>query len=89
MQGTRGGHLIQPPCPSRATYSQLFRTTPKYLVSISKDGISTASQDNLCQCFVTLTKQKCFLMFTWSLLFPCVPITSCSGTRISVYSNTV
>jgi len=34
----------------------------------SGDGNSTASLGNLCQCSVTLTMRKCFLMFGRNLL---------------------
>ena len=35
---------------------------------MSKDGDSTTSLGKLCQCLVTLTVKKCFLMFIWHLL---------------------
>ena len=47
-EGTSGAHLVQPPHPSRATQSQLPRTMPRGLLSISKDGDSTTSLGNLC-----------------------------------------
>ena len=69
LEGTCGGHLVQPPCSSRATYSWRPRTVPKWLLNISKDGDSTASLGSLCQCLVPPTVRKCFLMFRENL--PC------------------
>jgi len=38
LEGISGGHLAQPFCSSRATYSRLTRTMPKWYLSVSKDG---------------------------------------------------
>ncbi|KAK4818676.1 hypothetical protein QYF61_017421 [Mycteria americana] len=54
LEGSSGGHLVQPPCSSGATYSQLPRTMSRQLLNISKDGDSTTSLGNLCQGSVTL-----------------------------------
>jgi len=63
------------PCSSRAIYSQSPRTMFRWLLSICKDGDSTTSLGNLCQCLATLTVKKCFLIFRQSLLcFIFVPI---------------
>ena len=55
-------------CSSRATQSQLPSTMSIGLLNISKDGDSAVSLGNLCQCSVTLTVIKCFLMFRGNLL---------------------
>ena len=62
LEGNSGGHPVQPHCSSRATYSQFPRTMTRQLLSISKDGDSTSSLGNLCQCLVTLIMKSCFLM---------------------------
>lgn len=40
----------------------------RHLLDISKKGNSTTSLDNLCQCSVNCTAQKCLLMFRQNLL---------------------
>ena len=67
LEGTSGGHLVQPLCSSRATHSWLARTMSRQLLSISKDGDSTTSLGNLCQCSVTPVVTKCFPMFRGNL----------------------
>jgi len=37
LEATSGDYLVQPPCSSRATYSQLPRTMSRQLLNISKD----------------------------------------------------
>lgn len=68
MGGTSGGHLIQAPCSSRVTESQLPRTTSRWLLNIFKSGESTMSLGHLSQCLVSLTVKMCFLMFRESIL---------------------
>ena len=46
VEGTFRGHLAQPPC-SKQGYFQLA-------LNVSRDGASTTSLGNLCQCFTTL-----------------------------------
>ena len=46
----------------------LPRTMSRWLLNISKDGGSTTSLSNLCQCLVTCTVKKCFPMFGGNLL---------------------
>jgi len=66
LERTSESQLVQAPCSSRTTYSQLPRTVSRWLLNISKEGDSTASLGNLCQCSVTA--KKCFLMFRGNLL---------------------
>ena len=54
------------PLLSRATYSWLSRAMSRWLLNISKDRDSTTSPSSLCQCSVTLTVEKSFLMFRWN-----------------------
>ena len=68
LEGTSGGHLVQPPCSCRDTWSRLLRTMFRQLLNISKDGDRTTSLGNLCQSSITLTVKRGFLMFRWSLL---------------------
>jgi len=66
LEGTSGGHLVQPLCSSRATQRWLPKTVSRWLLNISRD--STTSLGNLCQCLVILTVKKWFLMFRSMLL---------------------
>ena len=58
------GHLVQPPCRSRVTYSRLHRTLSRQVLNISREGESTTSLGNLVQCSVILKVKKFFLMFS-------------------------
>ena len=81
LEGTAGRHLVQPPCSGRAAESWLPRTMAKQLLNISKNGESTTSLGNLCQCLVTLTLKKVFPdVKRESSVFQCVPIASGPGT---------
>ena len=55
LEETTEGHLVQTPCSTRATYSQLSRTMSRWFWNISKEGDSTTSLSNLCQWSLTLT----------------------------------
>ena len=57
------GHLVQPPCRSRVTYSRLHRTLSRQVLNISREGESTTSLGSLFQCSTTLRGKKFFLMF--------------------------
>jgi len=58
LEGTFGGHLVQPPCWSRVTYSRLHRTASRRVLSISRERDSTTSLGNLIQGSITLRVKK-------------------------------
>ena len=62
------GHLVQPSCRSRVTYSKLHRTLSRRVLNISREGESTTSLGSLFQCSVTLRGKKFFLMFRRNFL---------------------
>jgi len=41
LEGTSVGHLVQPLCQSRVTYSRLHRTLSRRVLTISREGEST------------------------------------------------
>lgn len=43
------GHLVQPSCSNRATYSRLSRTVSREFLDMCRNGESTTSLRNLCQ----------------------------------------
>ena len=45
LAGTSVGHLVQPPCRSRATYSRLHRTLSRRVLNISREGDKAAYSD--------------------------------------------
>ena len=68
LEGTSVGHLVQPSCQSRVTYSRLQRILSRRVLNISREGDSTTSLGSLFQCSVTLRVKKFFLMFSWNFL---------------------
>ena len=68
LEGTSVGHLVQPSCRSRVTYSRLHRTLSRQGLNISREGDSTTSLGNLLQYSVTLRVKKFFLMFRRNFL---------------------
>jgi len=52
--------LVQHPGQSRVSYSRLLTALSSSVLSISKDGVSTASLGTLFQCLTTLTGKKIF-----------------------------
>ena len=73
------GHLVQPSCRSRLTYSRLHRTLSRRVLNISREGDSTTSLGSLFQCSVTLRGKKFFLMFRRNMdaMLLLVPIPAC------------
>jgi len=59
LAGTSVGHLVQPPCRGRVTYSRLHRTLSRWVLNISREGDSTASLGSLFQGSVTLRVNPC------------------------------
>lgn len=66
--GTSRCHVVQHPCSSKVTYRWLLRTVSRWLLQISKDEDSTTSLSNLCQCSITFTVKKRFLVFRRNVL---------------------
>lgn len=60
LEGTPGCRLVQTPCSSGVTWSQLSTTMSRHPLNTSKVGNSTTSLDNLCQCLGILTVIKGF-----------------------------
>jgi len=56
------GHLVQPPCQSRVTYSRLHRALSRGVLNISREGDSTTSLGSLFQCSITLMTLSCLLI---------------------------
>ena len=52
LAGTSVGHLVQPPCRSRVTYSRLHRTSSRWVLNISREGESPSSLGSLFQCSI-------------------------------------
>ena len=52
LEGTSVGHLVQPTCWSRVTYSRLHRTLSRQVLNTSREGDSITSLGNLLQCSV-------------------------------------
>ena len=59
------GHLVQPSCRSRVTYSRLHRTLSSQVLNISREGDSPAPLGSLGQGSVTLRGKKFFLTFSF------------------------
>lgn len=66
-QNCRKDERLEGICPVHPP--QLLRTMSGHVWNVSKDGDSPTSLGNLCQCSVTLTLKKCFLMFRWDFLY--------------------
>jgi len=68
LEGSSVGHLVQPPCRSRVTYSRLHRTLSRQVLNISREGDSTTSLGRLFQCSITLRVKKFFFVLSWNFL---------------------
>ena len=65
------GHLVQPSCWSRVTFSRLHRTLSRRVLNISREGDSTTSLGSLGQGSVTLRGKSqyfCVTYFTAAVL---------------------
>jgi len=75
------------PCQSRVTQSRLHSTASRRVLSISREGDSTASLASLGQGSITLRVKKFFLMFRWNspcfslCPLPLVPPLGTTGKR--------
>ena len=49
LEGTSVGHPVQPPCRSRVTQSRLHRTVSRWVLNISREGVSTTSLSDASQ----------------------------------------
>ena len=81
LEGTFKGHLVQPPAASRAVFGlmRLLRAPSNRTVNVCRDGGSTTSLGNLCQCFTTLMVKNVFLLSSMNLAsFSYRTITPCS-----------
>jgi len=52
LEGISVGHLVQPLCRSKVTYSRLHRTLSRRVLNISREGESTTSLGRLLQCSI-------------------------------------
>jgi len=70
LEGTFKGHLVQLPCNEQGHHShiRLPRASSSLALKVSRDGASTTSLGNLCQCITTLTVKDFF--FTSNLNLP-------------------
>ena len=64
VEGTVKAHLVQPPAMSSDVFNQirLLRALSDLTMNIARDGASTTSLGNLCQCLATLIIEKFFLI---------------------------
>ena len=58
LEGTGKGHLVQLPCNEQEHLQlhQVLRAPFSLTSGISRDGVSTTSLGNLCQCLAALVK---------------------------------
>ena len=63
LEGTLRSHLIQLPCTEQEHLQpdQVLRDPSNMILSVSRDGASTTSLGNLCQCLTTLIAKDSFL----------------------------
>lgn len=68
LKGISADHKVQLPCPKSFTQNRLPTTTSRQFLSMSKDGDLATFLGDLCQCSVSFTGKKRFLMFKHNLL---------------------
>ena len=63
LKGTLRGHLVQLPCSEwgHPQLHQVLRAPSSLTLGVCRDGASTTSLGNWCQCFTTLTVKHFFL----------------------------
>ena len=71
LEETLKGHLVQIPCSEQGHLQlhQVLRAPSSLTLRVSKDGASTTSLGNLCQCLTTSTVKKFFFISTLNLFF--------------------
>jgi len=74
--GASGDHMIQLPARAGSPGASCPGPCPDGFLNVSKDGESTTSLGKLCQCLVTLTMKKHFVMFCKPPVCQFVPIAS-------------
>jgi len=68
LEEISGDHLVQHPAQAGSARAGCPGPLSSQVLSISTGGNSTTSLGNLCQCFITLTVEKCCLVFRRNLL---------------------
>lgn len=62
-EGTSGDQLVEAPMLKQGHPEVISRTMYRWLLNVSKDADSITPLGNLCQCSVTFTVKKPFLIF--------------------------
>jgi len=74
------GSIWPSPCSSRDTQNRGSRTMSRHLLKICKEE-TPQPLGSLCQCSITCTAQKCFLMFGGCLLCSSLCLRSATGNH--------
>ena len=69
LEGNFKGHLVQLPCNEQGHLQlhQVLRAPSSLTLSVSRNGASTTSLGNLCQCLTTLTVKNFYLISNLNL----------------------
>ena len=69
LEGTFRGHLVQLPCTEQGhpQLQQVLRAPSSLTMGFYRDGASTTSPGNLCQCLTVLTAKNLFLISSLNL----------------------
>jgi len=64
LEGTLEDHLLQLPCNEQGhlQLKQVLRALVSLILSVSRDGASTTSLGNLCQCLTMFTVKNFFFL---------------------------
>ena len=70
LEGTLKGDPVQLPCSEQGHIQlhQVLRAPSSLILKISKEGASTSSPGNLCQCLTALTVKNFFLISSLDVL---------------------